>query len=74
VREFHYLLQGLTPEKRQVFRQRILAVDADQIARVAQRYLVDGWQQSAVSVVAGEDMLKDANRQLGDDALALGRI
>lgn len=74
MREFHYLLQGLTPEKRQTFRQRILAVDADQIARVAQRYLVDGWQQSAVSVVAGEDMLQDANRQLGDDALALGRI
>ncbi len=74
IREFHYLLQGLTPEARQAFRQRILAVDAAAISDVARRYLVDGWAASAVSVVAGEDMLQEANRQLGDGSLVLERI
>jgi hypothetical protein len=74
IREFHYLLQGLTPEARQAFRQRILAVDAATISRVARCYLVDGWDASAVSVVAGEDMLQDANRKLGDASLVLERI
>lgn len=74
IREFHYQLQGLSPEARQVFRERILAVDAGAIARVAGRYLVDGWQASAVSVVAGEDMLQDANRRLGEASLLLERI
>lgn len=74
LREFHYVLQGLTPEARQVFRQRILAVDAEALSAAAGRYLVDGWQDSAVSVVAGEDMLQEANLQLGDASLTLGRI
>jgi hypothetical protein len=40
---------------------------------LARRYLVEGWGNSAVAVVAGEDMLQEANRQLGDEALTLHR-
>jgi hypothetical protein len=72
-REFHRYLRGASAEARQAFRRRILAVDARQLADLARRYLVEGWDGSAVAVVAGEDMLREANRRLGDEALALNR-
>jgi Zn-dependent M16 (insulinase) family peptidase len=74
VREFRYLLQGWSPEARQLFRERILAVDAARLAHVARTYLVDGWDAGAVSVVAGEDMLLEANSRLGTAALALEKV
>jgi hypothetical protein len=72
-REFHRYLQGLSTQLRQALRRRLLAVDAGQLADLARRYLVEGWGNSAVAVVAGEDMLQEANRQLGDEALTLHR-
>lgn len=74
VREFRYLLQGWSPEARQLFREHILAVDAARLAYVARTYLVDGWDAGAVSVVAGEDMLLEANSRLGTAALALEKV
>jgi len=74
LREFHYILQGWSPEARQAFRERILSVDADRLAAVARRYLIEGWETSAVSVVAGEDMLQEANSRPGGADLKLERI
>ena len=73
-REFHYQLQRLTDEVRQEFRRRLLAVDAASLAALAQRYLADGWQASAVAVVSGEPQLQEANRLLSQETLTLGRI
>jgi hypothetical protein len=72
-REFHRYLQGLSTQLRQALRQRLLAVDAAQLADLARRYLVEGWDDSAVAVVAGEDMLQEANRRLGGEGLTLNR-
>ncbi len=73
-REFANQLQGLTPELRQQFRERVLAVKTADLATVAERYLLTGRGQSAVAVVAGREMLEQANRELGTTPLAIEAI
>ncbi|MEJ2699290.1 MAG: insulinase family protein [Desulfuromonadales bacterium] len=73
-REFAYLRQGLTPEMRRQLREGILAIDGEKISEVARRYLLEGWENSAVGVIAGEDALKKANEELGGEALEVERI
>ncbi|PNU20786.1 peptidase M16 [Geothermobacter hydrogeniphilus] len=63
-REFANQLQGLTPELRQQFRERVLAVRAADLARVAEAYLVANRKKSAVTVVAGREMIEKANQEL----------
>lgn len=70
--EFANLRQGLTLEMRNRMRQQLLAVDATALQNVAQKYLQQG--QSAVSVLAGEAALQQANTELGDQALELQKI
>ncbi len=70
--EFANLRQGLTLEMRNRMRQQLLAVDAAALQKVAQKYLQQG--QSAVSVLAGETALEQANAQLADNPLELQKI
>jgi presequence protease len=73
-REFASQLQGLTPEMRKQFRERVLAVEKSTLVDITGRYLADGWKQSAVSVIAGEQMLEQINSTLGDSPLQVERI
>ncbi len=73
-RAFTRLRQGIDPELRQQFRQQVLDVDAEALARVAQSYLVDGRPQSAVAVISSEEALRQANRELGEESLSIERI
>ncbi len=70
--EFANLRQGMTLQMRNRMREKLLAVDAAALQAVAQKYLQQG--QSAVSVLAGETALKQANEQLGDKTLELRKI
>ena len=53
-------------------RQQLLAVDVAALKRVAVKYLQKG--ESAVSVLAGEAALLQANEQLAEQALELRKI
>ncbi len=70
--EFANLRQGMTLKMRNRMRQQLLAVDAEAIKLVADKYLKPGG--SAVSVLAGEAALLQANEQLGEQALELQKI
>jgi len=72
-REFDNLQQGLTQELRQRHRDRLLAVDRDDLLRVARRHLLEG-AVSAVSVLGAEESLLRANQELGAAALLIERV
>ncbi|MBI5440744.1 MAG: insulinase family protein [Deltaproteobacteria bacterium] len=65
-RELGYRQQGLSKELRQAFRERVLATEAPELSRVAEKYLVAGRPGSAVGVIAGEEALRSANAELGE--------
>jgi Zn-dependent M16 (insulinase) family peptidase len=73
-REFASMRQGLNPELRQQLRERILAVNRVQLKSAAEAYLVAGRSRSAVSVVGGEEALRQANQELGNNGLQVERI
>ena len=50
---------------RQAFRENARSVEGRLLRDLAQTYLLDGWEQSAVSVVASRDHLEQANGELG---------
>jgi len=64
----------LTPELRQTFREAVLATTRNDLIRVAERYLLAGRDTSCVAVIAGEEMLRKANEELGEDGLEIERI
>lgn len=73
-REFANQLQGLSEGLRQQFRERVLAVRTTDLTRVAERYLLMKRSQSAVTVIAGRDMLEKANLELQGDSLEIEAI
>uniref|UniRef100_UPI003D1C14E3 insulinase family protein n=1 Tax=Geoalkalibacter halelectricus TaxID=2847045 RepID=UPI003D1C14E3 len=73
-REFANTRQGLTLEMRQDLRHKVLATDRTALQRLAQTYLVEGRARSAVSVLAGEDLLRKANAELGGEGLEIRKI
>lgn len=73
-REFANTRQGLTLDMRQDLRRKVLATDRATLQRLAQTYLVEGRARSAVSVLAGEDLLQKANGELGEEGLEIRRI
>ncbi|HSH68784.1 MAG TPA: hypothetical protein VK997_02620, partial [Deferrisomatales bacterium] len=73
-REFARIQQGITPEMRQALRDGVLAAAPDQLAALARRYLVEGWETSAVAVMSNETALEQANRELGSESLELERV
>ncbi|MEA3363824.1 MAG: insulinase family protein [Thermodesulfobacteriota bacterium] len=70
--EFANIRQGMTLEMRNQMRQQLLAVDAEALQKVAEKYLKNG--VSAVAVLAGEAALQQANSELGDEPLELRKI
>ncbi len=72
-REFGNLQQGLTHQMRQAFRQGALAASGKSLSLLAERYLLGAWEESAVGVVAGEEMLRKANQDLGDQPLVISK-
>ncbi len=53
-------------------RRQLLAIDAEALKKVAERYLKNG--DSAVSVLAGENTLLAANEGLRSETLILRKI
>ncbi len=70
--EFANIRQGMTLEMRNRMRQQLLAVDAEALKSVAERYLLHG--QSAVAVLAGEAALQQANEQSGEQQLQIRNV
>jgi hypothetical protein len=70
-REFEYLLQGLSRDLRRLFREGVRAVTGEALSALAEKYLLQGWPGSAVAVVSGEELLQQANRELGGESLTL---
>ena len=63
-REFLHQQQGMTHDMIQAFRNGILAVNRKQLARVAQSYLEQPFEDSSVGILAGEEMFGKAERTL----------
>jgi hypothetical protein len=63
-REFLCQQQGLTMPLRQAMRERILAVNREALAAVAQRHLRTGLEVSAAGVLAGDALLNEARMEL----------
>jgi hypothetical protein len=73
-REFANTRQGLTLEMRRHLRRGVLATDRSRLMETAKTYLGAGRSESAVSVIAGEEMLTQANGELGREGLTIERI
>lgn len=71
--EFANRRQGLTLELRNQMRQRLIAVDRQQLVGVAKRWLM-GENASAVAIIAGEETLAAFNAAHPDQALELKRL
>lgn len=70
--EFANIRQGMTLEMRNQMRQQLLSVSAAALQQVAEHYLLHG--QSAISVLAGETALQQANQQLSENLLEVRKI
>lgn len=73
-REFGNIRQGLTIEKRQRQRERLLNVDRHTLQNVARKYLLEGWENSSVGIVSGEEALKKANEEQDEIKLDVEKI
>jgi Zn-dependent M16 (insulinase) family peptidase len=73
-REFMHQQQGLNLEMRQTLRDRILATTRDDLARAAQTYLSDNWSESAVGVLAGEEMYAAAEDDLNKLGMQIKKL
>jgi presequence protease len=74
MRAFYRKLIGLTDDLREIFKQRLLALDKQQILTVAEKYFSPGRQRSSVAVISSETALKSANDRLKERPLELHRI
>jgi presequence protease len=74
MRAFYRKLMGLTDDLRETFKQRLLALDKQQILTVAEKYFSPGRQRSSVAVISSETALKSANDRLKERPLELRRI
>jgi hypothetical protein len=59
---------------RRHLRRGVLATDRSRLMETAKTYLGAGRSESAVSVIAGEEMLTQANGELGREGLTIERI
>ncbi len=70
--EFANIRQGMTAEMRNRKRKDLLAVDRTALQKVARTYLEEG--TSSIAVLAGENALVKANKELGSAALEIRKI
>jgi hypothetical protein len=73
-REFFCQQQGLSIALRQKLRDGILAVDRAALADVAQRYLLDRFDDSTVGILAGEALLDSARPALEEKNTCFERL
>jgi Zn-dependent M16 (insulinase) family peptidase len=73
-REFVHQRQGLTHELLQAFRDGLLAVDREQLGRVARTYLDWGFAGSSVGVLAGDQMFAKAQPTLAGMRMEMQRL
>lgn len=71
---FGRLIVGLTDEARQKFKADLLDITRIKILETAEKYLGGKEKGTGVAVIAGQDQLSDANRQLGAKPLSLNVI
>jgi Zn-dependent M16 (insulinase) family peptidase len=64
-RAFSRLLIGLSDEERIKFKRQLLQVSPDDLLTVVDRYFKTASQDTGIAVIAGEDHLKKANKELG---------
>jgi len=69
-RAFSQQIKGVTEEMRQQMRGAILATNKTVLTDLAQRYLVDQMEHSAIGVIGAENLLKQTAGALGN----IGRI
>ena len=71
---FYRRLIGLSDELRRNFKQGVLEVDLEQVRNAADKYFSTSGTNAAVAVISSQDLIEEANRQLGDRALIPYRI
>ena len=71
---FIHQQQSISHDMLQNFRNGILAVNQQQLARVAQVYLKQAFPSSSVGVLAGEDMFNKAQVRLKDMNMQMKRL
>ncbi|KAK3283559.1 hypothetical protein CYMTET_8749 [Cymbomonas tetramitiformis] len=64
-----FFLYGLDDSTRQVFREQLLGVGVGDIKRVAEQYLVDGMNQSSVTIVGSMDKVSVKHEEDGWEVL-----
>ncbi|MFC1567379.1 insulinase family protein, partial [Thermodesulfobacteriota bacterium] len=64
---------SLADETRQIFKQRLLKINRDQVVQTAEKYFSDV-ESHAIAVISSEDKLKAANEKLADRPLKLYKI
>ncbi len=71
---FWRMIVKLRDEQRQAYKQELLSITKERVQTVAQRYFADIQAKSGVAVIAGKEMLEQANAQLGDNPLQIHSI
>ncbi|MGD9248693.1 MAG: insulinase family protein, partial [Desulfobacteraceae bacterium] len=71
---FSRLIVGVTDEERLKFKQLLLKVTTDKLLEAADRYFKPEKAQAGIAVIAGEDQLKQANKEPGTRALDIKAI
>ena len=62
--EFANHMQGMSHARRQQFRDRLLAVNKQQLIAVAKRYLSEQLEQSPISILSNDETLRSATEAL----------
>jgi hypothetical protein len=73
-REFVHQQQGVSQELLQSFRDGILAMDQKKLVHAAQTYLDQGFSESSVGVLAGDEMFEKAEGSLKKMKMQLKRL
>jgi len=67
-------LIGLSDETRKLFKDNLLKVTKDDVARVGEKYLRDNWQDYSVAVISSKEKIEAANKKLGELKLKIENI
>ncbi|MBR9980022.1 MAG: peptidase M16, partial [Desulfatitalea sp.] len=68
---FQRLVVGLDDADRQAFKQQLLQVTKARVLAAAETYLAPGKAPTGTAVIAGQDHLQTANKQLADQPLSI---
>lgn len=61
---YEWILEGKTPEIRQAFRNRVLALTKEDVIRAVQEEIVTKWKKGTTVVFAGKELLEKENSLL----------